>query len=424
MKQVIFIVLASIIALAGCQPSTQIIAEDDDGSGYATSYGRKVKYEKVNGVTNYEHWEIPEYVNPSPNKQTLRHYLKKYLQASAQSEKYTVSGSSNPKKLSYDLRKSSFLEEQMNTTSLLSYIFYEDGKVLHSQHTPMERFGDIFTPKTVYHSNSMGKSMVSYVLGHAICEGYIDSIDSDISDWSLMKDTLYSEQKLIDLLNMSAQDRHVVSDITGVKPSGRWYNSHSLASFANNELKGTKPNRNKGYHYNGLVTNVLMNYTIYKSGSNYQRLLNKVFREKAGVSQAVYFRKNRTGKSYDGSAWYMFNATPTDYLRIGIAIMKDWQNDTCVGKYLKQVNDRRIRKNLSEYSPKLRFQASRSYGGQFHLNYRGMSNRDILGLEGYGGQALMIDASNSRIIVANTVHTDYDWDALVYYALRDGKLPD
>ena len=424
MKQFVFLFVVTLTALAGCEPTVEVVEQDDNSSGYATSYGRKVKYERVNGITIYEHWEIPEYVTPSPDKQTLKHYLRKYLQASAQSEKYVVSGSSKPRKITYDLVESGFLDEQMNTTSLLSYIFYEDGKVIHNQHTPKERFGDVFTPSTVYHSNSMGKSMVSYVLGHAICEGYIESIDGDISDWALMRDTLYSQQKLIDLLNMIAQDRHVVSDITGVKPSGRWYNSHSLASFANNELKGTIPNGDRGYHYNGLVTNVLMNYTIHKAGSNYQRLLNKVFREKAGVSQAVYFRKNRTGKANDGSAWYMFNATPTDYLRIGIAIMEDWQNDTCVGQYLKQVNDSRVRKNLGDYSPKLRFQASRNYGGQFHLNYRGMSSRDILGIDGYGNQALMIDATNSRIIVANTIHTDYDWDTLIYSALRRGKLPD
>ena len=54
---------------------------------------------------------------------------------------------------------------------------------------------------------SVGKTMVSYVMGHAICKGYIDSIDSTIGDWSLVNNTLYQDQKIIDLLNMSAGDQ-------------------------------------------------------------------------------------------------------------------------------------------------------------------------------------------------------------------------
>ena len=37
-------------------------------------------------------------------------------------------------------------------------------------------------------------------------------------------------------------------------------------------------------------------------------------------------------------------ATRFDYLRIAKAIMDDYQNDTCVGKYLKEIYKRRIPK--------------------------------------------------------------------------------
>ena len=41
-------------------------------------------------------------------------------------------------------------------------------------------------------SHSMGKSLVSYVTGHAICEGYIDNINVKLNDWPLIKSTLGS----------------------------------------------------------------------------------------------------------------------------------------------------------------------------------------------------------------------------------------
>ena len=33
-----------------------------------------------------------------------------------------------------------------------------------------------------------------------------------------------------------------------------------------------------------------------------------------------------------------------DYLRIAKAIMDDYQNETCVGQYLKEIHERRIQK--------------------------------------------------------------------------------
>ena len=60
---------------------------------------------------------------------------------------------------------------------------------------------------TKWTSASVGKSITSYVTGHAICGGYIDSINSEMNDWPLIQNTLYDGQKLINLLNMAAGDQ-------------------------------------------------------------------------------------------------------------------------------------------------------------------------------------------------------------------------
>ena len=39
---------------------------------------------------------------------------------------------------------------------------------------------------------------------------------------------------------------------------------------------------------------------------------------------------------------YSFYANRYDYLRIGKRILDDWNNDTCVGKYLKTIYEQRI----------------------------------------------------------------------------------
>lgn len=377
-----------------------------------------------NRVTRYDTWDIPEYVKPDPNYATLRHYLAKQMNDQRGFNKHIVRPSSNPYKFTSQKRSSSLLTEQMQTASLLSYLYYDDGAIVYDEFTSKEMFGDLVTPNSQLRSNSIGKSMTSYVLGHAICAGYIDGVDTRINDWKLVESTVYENQRLIDLLNMRAGDEKHVHDAKGLLSSGRWYNIHSIKSFASNELRGTKPSTSegsRGYYYNGLVTNIILNYVIHKTGADFQTILNEAFQRKARIERPVYFFINRRHGAKDGATWYMFYATRYDYLRIARAMMADWQNDTCVGKYLKAIYARAQSKGEAPHL-KARFNSAK-YGGQFHIGYRGMGGRKILGMDGYGGQTILMDMENLRIVVANSVHTDYNWRDLIYRVMQTGNLP-
>ena len=48
------------------------------------------------------------------------------------------------------------------------------------------------------------------------------------------------------------------------------------------------------YNYNALATNLLMNYTIFKTGDDWQKLLNKVFNEHVRVKDTVWFHQTVT----------------------------------------------------------------------------------------------------------------------------------
>ena len=76
------------------------------------------------------------------------------------------------------------------------YLLYEDGKITIDEITPLDRFGILYDNNTVHTSASVGKSFVSYVTGHAICEGYISSIDHKLNDWELLENTLFYDQCL------------------------------------------------------------------------------------------------------------------------------------------------------------------------------------------------------------------------------------
>ena len=366
--------------------------------------------------------EIPYKKNP--NRDTLLFYVYYYLKDIKGFGKYLIEPSKEPLEFNSNLKEDKFVKKQLQKKAILSYLYFENDQIIVDEITPDDRFGLVFKNDTKWSSMSMGKSLVSYVAGHAICEGYIDGINSRLNDWPLIENTLYHDQKLIDLLNMAAGDQKVIDDNVGLIKTKRWYNSHPISSFANRELKNTKKIKSTKYHYNGLVTNIIMNYVIHKSNGNFQKLLNKVFQEKAKIKNSVFFLKQKGIEDKYGPGRYSFRASRYDYLRIAKAIMDDYQNQTCVGKYLKEIHEKRIKKNSKDGEPE--FNRTKSYGGQFHFDYPGLKNRIVFGLGGYGGQAILIDMENSRIVVLNSLHYNngkykYNVKKLLIDPIKKGK---
>jgi len=357
----------------------------------------------INAYTERKN-EIP--YGKNPNRDTLLFYVYYYLIDNEGFGKYLVEPSKTPVEFKSNLKEDKFVKQQLQKKAILSYLYFQDDQIVIDEITPKDRFGIVFKDDTKWASMSMGKSLVSYVAGHAICEGYIDGIDAKINDWPLIENTLYHNQKLIDLLNMSAGDQKHVDSNRGLIKTGRWYNVHPISSFAFDELDNTVKAKSK-YNYNGLVTNIIMNYVIHKAGSDFQKLLNQIFQEKAKVKNSVFFFKIKNIPNEFGPGRGSFFASRYDYLRIAKAIMDDYQNDTCVGKYLKEIYKRRIPKKLSQDLLEPHFNRTSSYGGQFHLDYPGLKKRIVFGMGGYGGQAILIDVENSRIVVLNSLHYNY-----------------
>ena len=377
-------------------------------------------------------WSIP--FDKSPNRDTLVFYNYKNLfshetgdGSTLQWQKYLVQASNDPYEFKFDTIEDKFIKKQLKKQAILSYIYFQDDKVLIDELTPFEQFGEYVNNETKLRSNSMGKSLASYVLGHAICAGYIESVNQRINDWPLVRNTLYQDQKIIDLLNMSAGDQKYVYDSVilakGQSIAGE-ADTKDIEWYMKMYFQNTKKSKPK-YNYNVISTNLIFNYAMFKSGDNWQKLLNNIFQDKAKVKNSVYFFRVPNKFSENGDAQNMFFATRYDYLRVAKSIMDDWQNDTCVGKYLNTIYDNRVKKNLGNRKKFRVEQATRSYGGQFHLDIMGMTDRKILGMGGYGGQQILIDVENSRIVVLNTIHInrkkyDYNWKKMVYDIIKDG----
>ena len=353
-------------------------------------------------------WAIPSKKDPK-NRDTLIYYNYKNLFShfngdsnTYQFGRYEAKPSSKIYKFNNNAKENKFVQKEMQKKAILSYLYFQDDQILIDELTPKDRFGDFVKNETKLRSNSVGKSMVSVVLGHAICEGYIESLDSKINDWPMLKNTLYDNQKIIDFLNMNVGDYKYINDGGPVKDYSYDVDTKSIHATINSFFRNSEKAKPK-YNYTQFLPNVIFNYVKFKSGNDFQNLLDKAF-QKAGIENSVYFNKLKDSVEH-GNAHNMFFASRYDYLRIAKSIIEDYQNDTCLGKYYKEIYKQRIeKKNKGTKHEDPPFSPGKSYGGYFHMDYAGLKDKVIFGMSGYGGNTLIMDMENSRIVVLNSIH--------------------
>lgn len=355
-------------------------------------------------------------------------------------DKFEVKGSNDAHIFAFDLRKDADVTREIenNTeTGVIGYLLYEDGKIVIDESDIPTHVGNDALIDEMLPSHSMGKSLVSYVTGHAICDGYIESVSEKLTGWKTVKNTLFENQTLIDLLNMQAGDDKYVGerlkprqDNILKKNQNVNVNTIFLVDVMDRYFQNSKraiPSFNAKkpkYNYSALTTNVIMNYVIYKSGDDWETLLNKVFNEHIKVKGNVRFlqttsRRNPPSRGIKETGRYSFYANRYDFLRIAKAMLDDWHNDTCAGKYLKMLYSQRIKKNDGVKEPIDVGLYTASYGGQFHFDVYGLAKRKIIGMSGFAGQQILIDIDAKRIIVVNSLYGNYDWEKIVYDKIKN-----
>ena len=245
---------------------------------------------------------------------------------------FEAKGSENHYKFQSNLREDKdVLKEIKNTkkTGLISYLLFEDDKIVidESDIPDKTRKGKNNKAEKIWNgllqSHSMGKSLVSYVTGHAICEGYISSVDEKLTGWDVIENTLYDNQVLIDLLNMQAGDQKYVGErnkphIDNILKRNRKINVNTtpLKILMEKYFQNTKK-AGRVYNYSALTTNVIMNYVIFKTGDDWEKLLHKVFNEHVKVKDNVYFHQTAPYPFKGSGRYSLFNSKISFTWRFG-----------------------------------------------------------------------------------------------------------
>ena len=391
--------------------------------------------------------EIPDKIKWQPNDVTISYYYKQNDTIRLHADRgYKVDPSNNPVEFIKKIEQHKVIDREMAIKTAFSYLYYEDGLVIYDAMPPDGRFSMVLDNSSYFSSHSMGKSITSYLIGHAICEGYISSIDAPISDWPLMENTLYYGQPLIRLLNMTAGDGNVIKrgEGTFIKTKRNIHGNAPLRTAVKNplELANTKPISAAKYSYSNLTADVLFNYMMHRVGLDFDTFIANFYQRKVRIKHPIYIEMNPLDNQIyppptderikQGAGRYGVSATRYDYLRIAKAMMDDWQNDTCEGRYLKEIYNRRVPRNrrISSWnSADLKWgnphfgHTAKTYGGQFWTDIIGLIGRNVLVMNGANGQNIAMDMDNSQIVVISAGKSKHvNMKKLAYEPLKYGRI--
>jgi hypothetical protein len=296
-------------------------------------------------------------------------------------------------------------------TSVISVLFFDGKRITINEHAKR------VSEKTLLPSISMAKSITGYLLGHAICEKKIDSL-SDTADRYLevTKGTLYAKRTLRQLINMTNGDGNVNNRdfannvrtlkkmykspwVGGLPPlfNGKDYDftpSYDLladryGTTLSHFLKGTKNLKETDltFNYGGIPPDIILNI-IAKAVGSIEKFTAKFVTGRSGSSHSLVWRKQRDGALNAQNGLYM---TREDWLKVSMMINKDWQSDSCIGKYLKNIEE-----NATSASH------GNDYGGFFWFN-------ENASMRGHFGQTIVLDRSTGAVLAVHSMAADHDY---------------
>lgn len=414
--------LTTFLALTGCNTYKASIKTNPNGN--ATPYNDSA--------------EIPE--GQRPNDATVSLYLERkerfLLRLIYNGEAYVISPKGNHEPFARNPNPpSESLIQELAEGYIYSYLYYDNGRLIYDGVADAGRYSKDINDETMFFTHSAGKSIVSYLIGHAICQGYISSIDEAV-EWPMMSETLYQGQPLIDLLNMAAGDQHLVWDnssrLVGMQKHHRNLGHDTIAHY----LKGSEKSSNAVF-YNNILTDILASFLAYKTGDDYDEFLREIFQEKVKIENKIVFQlhtKSLTESQpspYYGQpqtrASYSFLLTRYDFMRIAVAIMNDYQAQNCVGQYLRQAQE--SAKRWYKYDPQRERRtygaqnAAQLYGAQFYWKFDGLRGVNATLMSGKGQQNALIDFDNSRIVTIHSATDGYDVHHFLIKPVASGQVP-
>ncbi len=207
------------------------------------------------------------------------------------------------------------VDEYFTKQSVAGLLIIKDGKILY------ERYGLGNTEDSKWISYSVAKSVVSMLIGAAIQDGYIKSVDEKVTDYlPRLKGSSYDQSSIANLLQMASgvQWNEDYADPESDVATASW-ETIDLYEFLRNKSRHAKPGEK--FNYNTAETNLAGTLLRSAIGNNLSTYLSEKIWQPFGMESDGSWNLTEPGGGEFGGC--CINATLRDYGRIGLFALAD-----------------------------------------------------------------------------------------------------
>ena len=338
------------------------------------------------------------------SKKVLNEYLEKRIVGlPSQFDQIKIQPANEIKNLNKKLienKNTKKIDKIIKKKSLLSVLYFDGENIV------VDKKSEKIKNDTKLYSMSISKSFLSYILGNAICDGHIKSLDDKISKYvPEAKGTLYENSTIKELIDMAAGDKNFASrepgsaklfyavDVMGRKTTAKDY------LLSSSGIKISK----KTFNYNNFIADLVAR-AIDVSVPGGLKNLYQDFANKSGTSSEIFYLTDDNGWPLLHAYFY---ANREDFLRLGIQVSQDWNSKTCIGDYLNEIENTKIKAHSK----------NEKYSGFFWFDKQISKSRHVLML-GHGGQGIYIDLEKGSVLVYHSITRDYDADKSIWRLIK------
>jgi CubicO group peptidase (beta-lactamase class C family) len=275
----------------------------------------------------------------------------------------------------------------------MAWLVWRNGQLVY------ERYGAQELRTRLVTSFSVSKTLTGLMVGQAICDQKIKSLDDlAVSYEPRLAGTPYEKNTLRSLLTMTTGVEHTPAQ-GGQDLNALWRQEKTTLETIREKRRLTfqESHFNKTFNYDNTATNVLGLVVRAATGQPVSDYFSRSFYQPADPAQAARWLRDKAGEEF---AMGSFLAIPRDHLRLSVHLLKILRGeagDACIQTYAQEM----VKKAVSTPPRPPVHGTDTGYGFQVWTHLSDLQP-DTIEMRGYGGQHVFVSPSQKTVIVILT----------------------
>ena len=205
----------------------------------------------------------------------------------------TIPPAKKPKIIKDTSKPNNEIRSIIDRSDLLSVLFY-DGNSITVNELSTEKLG----PQERMYSMSISKSYVGYLLGHAICDEFIKTLDDPIEKYvPETSGTIYEGVSLQNMINMTAGDvEHWERGSNNMTVyAGPILRGKKTIKDMLEESRGVSPDEKTNFYYSNILPDLVARAVHLKSPSGIKDYFHKKIANTSENSSEMIYLKDKSG---------------------------------------------------------------------------------------------------------------------------------